>query len=38
MLIRGEAAYIQELEELLAFIERGTGKLAAPDRPPAWLR
>ena len=38
MLIRGEAAYVHDLEELLAFIERRTGKLAVPDRPPAWLR
>jgi hypothetical protein len=34
----GEAAYVQDLDELLAFIERRTGKLAVPDRPPAWLR
>jgi len=38
MLIRGEAVYVQDLEELLAFIERRTGKVAVPDRPAAWLR
>jgi hypothetical protein len=34
----GEATYVQDLEELLAFIERWAGKLSNPDGPPMWLR
>jgi hypothetical protein len=37
VLIRGEAAYVQDFEELLAFMERRTGKLAVPGRPDNLL-
>lgn len=29
----GEATYLQNLEELLCFIERWTGRLSNPDEP-----
>ncbi len=34
----GEASYVQDLEELLGFIERWTGKLSTPDEPPVRLK
>lgn len=34
----GETVHVQDLEGLLDFIERWTGKLATPDEPPARLK
>ena len=34
----GQSAYVQDLEELLSFIQRWTGRLSGPDEPAARLK